>query len=111
MSGHVSAPVPVVALQHTVFMATRLVHRDVSLAGTSMHYLDSGGAQPVVFLHGNPTSSYLWRSVLAHAEFGPRRVVAVDLIGMGRSGKPPIGYHLTDHVGYVQRKVETPSRG
>ncbi len=81
----------------------RLARRDTPVAGTSMHHLDSGGAgQPVVFLHGNPTSSHLWRHVLAHADLGPRRTVAVDLIGMGRSGRPPIGYHLADHVTYVE---------
>lgn len=77
------------------------VHRDLSLASTSMHYVEAGAGQPVVFLHGNPTSSYLWRSVLAHADLGPRRAVAVDLIGMGGSGKPPIEYHLAEHVEHV----------
>jgi haloalkane dehalogenase len=88
-------------------MATRFAHRDVTLAGTSMHYLDAGAGQPVVFLHGNPTSSYLWRSVLADIELGLRRAVAVDLIGMGRSGRPPIGYHLADHIAYVEAFVAT----
>jgi haloalkane dehalogenase len=83
-------------------MATRFVHRDVALAGTSMHYVESGEGQPVVFLHGNPTSSYLWRSVLANIDLRSRRAVAVDLIGMGRSGKPSIGYHLTDHLTYIE---------
>jgi haloalkane dehalogenase len=70
-----------------------------------MHYLDASEGPLVVFLHGNPTSSYLWRSVLATIELGPRRAIAVDLIGMGRSGRPPIGYHLSDHVAYVEAFV------
>ena len=45
----------------------------------------------MVFLHGNPTSSYLWGHVIP-APAGPLRCVAVDLIGMGRSPKPPIAY-------------------
>lgn len=66
-----------------------------------MHYVEVGAGQPVVFLHGNPTSSYLWRAVLDQADLGPRRAVAVDLIGMGRSGKPPIDYTLADHAEHV----------
>ncbi len=77
------------------------VHHDVALAGTSMHYLEAGAGQPVMFLHGNPTSSYLWRSVLGYADLGSRRAIAVDLIGMGDSGKPPIEYHLAEHVDHV----------
>jgi haloalkane dehalogenase len=84
----------------------RFFRRDVAVAGTHLHCLDSGGGRPVVFLHGNPTSSHLWRSVLAHTDFGPRRAVAVDLVGMGRSGKPPIDYHLADHVDHVEAFVE-----
>lgn len=75
------------------------VSRTVDVAGTSMHYLDAGAGRPVLFLHGNPTSSFLWRGVLP-AITGVR-LVAVDLVGMGGSGKPDIGYRLTDHVGYV----------
>src|SRR5690348_3610171 len=87
-------------------MAARFLRRDVAVAGTHLHCLDSGGERPVVFLHGNPTSSYLWRSVLAGTDFGPRRAIAVDLVGMGRSGKPPIGYHLSDHVDHVEAFVD-----
>ena len=60
---------------------------------------DIGDGPPVVFLHGNPTSSYLWRDVLPQI---PGRRIAVDLIGMGGSGKPGIGYRLTDHIRYVE---------
>lgn len=58
---------------------------------------DTGGTGPtVVFLHGNPTSSYLWRHVIPLLA-GHVRCIAVDLIGMGRSPKPPIGYDWGDH--------------
>ena len=55
---------------------------------------------PVVFLHGNPTSSYLWRNVIP--EVADRaRCLAPDLIGMGESGKPDIAYRLADHARYL----------
>ncbi|WP_433047273.1 haloalkane dehalogenase [Dactylosporangium sp. CS-033363] len=69
---------------------------------TTMHYLDSGGdGPPVVFLHGNPTSSRLWEPVLERADLGGRRAIAPDLVGMGRSGKPDLEYRLADHVEYA----------
>jgi haloalkane dehalogenase len=76
-------------------------HRDVAVAGASMHYVEAGAGQPVVFLHGNPTSSYLWRDVLPAVHRRGRRLIAVDLIGMGASGKPTIGYRLTDHIDHL----------
>ena len=64
-----------------------------------MSYSEIGDGPPALFLHGNPTSSYLWRDVLPLI---PGRRIAVDLIGMGGSGKPDIGYRLTDHIRYVE---------
>jgi pimeloyl-ACP methyl ester carboxylesterase len=68
---------------------------------STMNYGDTGdGDIPVVFLHGNPTSSYIWRNVIPHdaAEF---RCLAPDLIGMGDSGKPDIDYRFADHARYL----------
>jgi haloalkane dehalogenase len=56
--------------------------------GLAMSYVDEGAGDPVVFLHGNPTSSYLWRNVIPHLADG-YRCVAPDLIGMGESAKLP----------------------
>jgi haloalkane dehalogenase len=66
-----------------------------------MAYVDVGTGPPVVFLHGNPTSSYLWRNVIPHVS--PRaRCLAPDLIGMGESGKAPVGsYRFVDHARYL----------
>jgi pimeloyl-ACP methyl ester carboxylesterase len=75
--------------------------REVRVAGSSMRYLESGRGRPVLFLHGNPTSSHLWRNVLPHLIASERRLIAVDLIGMGQSGKPDIGYRLHEHIDYV----------
>ncbi|WP_216894319.1 haloalkane dehalogenase [Nocardia alni] len=65
-------------------------------------YIDTGrvDAVPVVFLHGNPTSSYLWRKVIPHVG-GRVRALAPDLIGMGASGKPDIAYRFADHARYL----------
>lgn len=65
-----------------------------------MFYRETGTGVPIVFLHGNPTSSYLWRRVLP-AVGDPGRRLAPDLIGMGDSGKPGIDYTFDDHARYL----------
>jgi len=70
----------------------------VKVLDSTMSYVDTGTGAPLVFLHGNPTSSYLWRNVLP---FVPGRRLAPDLIGMGGSGKPPIEYTFDDHARYL----------
>src|SRR5215471_18524337 len=82
------------------------VSKRVEVDGSPMHYIEAGAGDPIVFLHGNPTSSYLWRNVIPHlAPLG--RCIAPDLIGMGRSGKPDIEYRFFDHVRYVEGFVDT----
>ncbi|GLY76708.1 haloalkane dehalogenase [Actinoallomurus iriomotensis] len=65
---------------------------------STIFYRDTGDGAPVVFLHGNPTSSHLWRDVIPAV---PGRRLAPDLIGMGESGKPAIGYSFADHARYL----------
>jgi pimeloyl-ACP methyl ester carboxylesterase len=73
---------------------------------SEMAYVDVGSGDPIVFLHGNPTSSYLWRNVIPHVE-GRGRCLAPDLIGMGDSGKNPSGsYRLVDHARYLDAWFE-----
>ncbi|MEU6643795.1 haloalkane dehalogenase [Saccharomonospora sp. NPDC046836] len=73
----------------------------VDVLDSFIAYNETGtGDVPVVFLHGNPTSSYLWRNVIPHVA-GQARCIAPDLIGMGASGKPDIGYRFVDHVRYL----------
>ena len=60
--------------------------KKAEILGSRMAYIDEGSGDPIVFLHGNPTSSYLWRNVMPHLE-GQGRLVAPDLIGMGDSSK------------------------
>jgi len=77
----------------------------VEVAGTRIHYLDEGAGEPVVFLHGNPTWSYLWRNVIPHV--APHaRCIAPDLAGMGRSGKPDSAYRFFDHYDYIAGFIE-----
>jgi haloalkane dehalogenase len=65
---------------------------------TILSYVESGTGAPVVFLHGNPTSSYLWRDVMPSV---PGRRLAPDLIGMGSSERPSIEYSFDDHARYL----------
>src|SRR5262247_549921 len=81
--------------------ADRHDRRRVAVLDSEIAYVDTGRGRPVVFLHGNPTSSYLWRNVIPHAA-RVARCLAPDLIGMGRSGKAPAGsYRFVDHVRYL----------
>jgi haloalkane dehalogenase len=74
----------------------------VNVLGSTMAYREAGDREATValFLHGNPTSSYIWRNILplvapvAHC-------IAPDLIGFGQSGKPDIEYRFADHIRYL----------
>jgi haloalkane dehalogenase len=79
---------------------------DVDVHGSRMYYVEEGEGAPVLFLHGNPTSSYLWRNVIPHVS-GGARCIAPDLIGMGRSDKPDIDYRFFDHARYLEEFIET----
>ncbi len=82
--------------------------RYVSVHGSKMHYVDEGMADgPVfLFLHGNPTSSYLWRQVLHAVASAGARVIAVDNIGFGASDRPDLAYTFTDHRGYLDGFIQ-----
>jgi haloalkane dehalogenase len=73
----------------------------IDVLDSEMSYVDTGSGAPVVFLHGNPTSSYVWRNVIPHVvPLG--RCLAPDLIGMGQSAKSPTGaYTFVDHARYL----------
>ncbi len=77
----------------------------VEVLGSRMHYVEEGSGDPVLFLHGNPTSSYLWRNVIPHVS-ALGRCIAPDLIGMGKSDKPDIVYGFFDHSRYVEGFIE-----
>lgn len=78
----------------------------VDIYGSKMHYIEQGSGDPILLLHGMPTSSYVWRNVIPHlATLG--RCIAPDLIGMGKSEKPDIQYSIFDHIKYVEKFIET----
>ena len=81
--------------------------RYIEINGAKMHYMEAGdpGGTPILLLHGNPTWSYLWRNVMPHLE-DSGRVIAVDLIGMGKSDKPDIGYTFVEHRDYLWGFIE-----
>jgi len=77
----------------------------IEVQGSNIHYIDEGIGDPILFLHGNPTSSYLWRNIIPFLT--PHgRCIAPDLIGMGRSSKPDIDYRFFDQVKYVEGFIE-----
>lgn len=83
--------------------------RHAEILGHPMAYVEQGQGSPIVFLHGNPTSSYLWRSVIP--ELTSRgRCIAPDLIGMGDSGKLPAGddqrYTFSRHRDFLDRLLD-----
>lgn len=78
----------------------------VDVYGSKMHYIEAGAGDPILFLHGIPTSSYLWRNVIPHlANLG--RCIAPDLIGLGKSDKPNITYSIHDHIKYIDQFIST----
>ncbi len=77
----------------------------VEVHGSKMHYIEEGSGDPILFLHGNPTWSYLWRNVIPF--LSPHgRCIALDLIGMGKSDKPDIEYTFFQHAKYVESFIE-----
>lgn len=85
-------------------MKTELKKQFIDVNGRRMAFVETGEGLPIVFQHGNPTSSYLWRNIMpALAPFG--RCIAVDLIGMGDSDKldnsGPESYRYVEHREYL----------
>ena len=80
--------------------------RRIGVLDTEMSYVDTGSGDPIVFLHGNPTSSYLWRNIIPYlSSLG--RCLAPDLVGMGQSGKSPDrAYRFVDHARYLDAWFE-----
>ncbi len=73
--------------------------------GVKIHYVEEGQGDPIVFLHGIPTSSYLWRNVIPHLS-SHARCIALDLVGFGKSDKPDITYSVYDHICYLEGFIQ-----
>ena len=76
----------------------------VEVNGSQMAYVDEGEGDPILFLHGQPTSSYLWRNVMPLVE-GHGRIIAPDNIGFGKSDQPELDYTFGDHYAYFEAFV------
>jgi haloalkane dehalogenase len=94
-----------------VIMSTNTPYKKkrVQVLGHSMAYVEAGQGDPIVFLHGNPTSSYLWRNIMPHVE-DLGRCIAPDLIGMGDSDRlepsGPDRYRFVEHRQYLDGLFE-----
>ncbi|MEO1251277.1 MAG: haloalkane dehalogenase [Pseudomonadota bacterium] len=79
--------------------------KSVRVNGSLISYVDEGDGPVLLFVHGNPTSSYLWRNIIPYVT-DDHRVIALDLIGMGDSDKPEIDYRFEDHAAYFDGFIE-----
>ncbi len=77
----------------------------VEVLDSKVHYVEQGSGDPILFLHGMPSSCYVWRNVIPFlAPLG--RCIAPDLIGMGKSGRPDLAYTIEDHIRYIEQFIE-----
>jgi len=83
--------------------------KTITVKGKTMSYVEMGEGDPIIFQHGNPTSSYLWRNVMPHLQ-DQGRCIAIDLIGMGDSDKlensGPDSYSFVQHREYLDAALE-----
>ena len=77
----------------------------LDVKGSKMHYIEEGEGDAMLFLHGQPMSSYLWRNVIPHLT-SQARCTAPDLIGMGKSDKPDLDYTFDDQYAYLEEFIE-----
>jgi haloalkane dehalogenase len=94
-------------MSHTAISTEDISYRKyISVLDTQMAYVDVGSGDPIVFLHGNPTPSFLWRTIIPYLlPFG--RCLAPDYVGMGNSGAAPDGqYRFVNHQRYLDEWFE-----
>jgi haloalkane dehalogenase len=77
----------------------------LEVKNSQIHYVEEGEGDPILFLHGNPTSNYLWRNIIPYLST-QGRCIAPDLIGMGKSGKPDIDYGFHDTYAYLDAFIK-----
>lgn len=87
----------------------RYAKKSAAVHGRRIAYVETGSGDPIVFQHGNPTSSYLWRNIIPHLE-DLGRCIAMDLVGMGDSEKlpdsGPDSYTFVEHRRYFDGLLE-----
>jgi len=77
--------------------------------GSKMHVLEydkEAKGDPILFLHGNPSNSFLWRNITPYLEGTGHRVIVPDLIGMGKSDKPLIDYTFIEQYAYIEKLID-----
>lgn len=94
------AVLPTVDPKKSLSTANPDLRRKVKVGDAEMAYIELGEGDPIVFMHGNPTSSFLWRNVIPHVQ-GMGRIVVPDFIGHGWSSTSPReAYHFQDNIEY-----------
>lgn len=92
--------------EEPISAADQLTRKRIKVLDCEMSYVDEGQGEPIVFLHGNPTSSYLWRNIIPYLS-KYRRCLAPDLVGMGQSEKlPNPHYSFLTHALYLDEWFE-----
>ncbi len=98
-------------LEANISAADQYERRRTAVLDSEMAYIDVGSGDSIIFLHGNPTSSYLWRNIIPAVE-SAARCLAPDLIGMGQSGKSGDGsYRFDDHRRYLDAWLDAVKPG
>ena len=90
--------------QGSISTQDNYTRKRIPVLDTEMAYVDVGQGDPIVFLHGNPTSSYLWRNLIPHLE-NSARCLAPDLIGMGSSGKSMETHTITPESNTLELRI------
>ena len=92
---------------HTTGSEFNFENRYVTIDGHKIHYVEHGSGEPILFVHGNPTSSYAYRNVLRPiAEATQRRCIAIDLLGFGKSDKPQVNHTCRLHIGIIKSFIQ-----
>src|SRR5262249_23623741 len=77
----------------------------IELFGHKMHFVEQGSGNPILLLHGNPSSGYSWRKVMPTlARYG--RAIAIDHMGFGESAKPNIDYSFYQHSAFLEEFID-----
>jgi haloalkane dehalogenase len=96
-------------MEKVMLSAKEHAKKEVIVKGKTMSYVEMGEGDPIIFQHGNPTSSYLWRNVMPHLQ-DQGRCIAIDLIGMGDSDKlenpDASSYTFVQHREYLDGALE-----
>lgn len=101
-----AAATAVMASGSAAYAAAPFEKKHASVLGQTMAYIDVGEGRPVVFLHGNPASSYLWRNIIPYVTDG-HRAIAPDLMGMGDSNKPAMTNTYQESADYLHAFLDS----